>query len=364
MKPIAIPLLALVLAAPTTAQIRAGVFSRNTGTLNLMFRSGGSIKGKVLTVEGNRVHLEAEQGIATQKQWHNLSDFSNYSAYRIKSAVTPDTAEGQLALARFALEHDLSHLAERCVARARHLSKDPKVGADIIPAIQHHEAQKLENRFHRELGKGQISAARDTLKLLYFRHGKLYDNAMRAALAQKLDDRARALVVEAAEAKAARVTKAQDEAFAREVKPLQHDLQRARTDVERAMGGSRSFGRSIAALDTAITRYYRVNRRAERLMKKYDDRPELLKTVAALEEESARGWRDSLLNQASYYFTRTSYSKAYKNCNKILAKYPGDKRALSMRSRVERASKGGWGWGWGWGRPYSVLPPIGYGRRY
>jgi len=363
MKAITITLLALALAAPAAAQIPAGVYSNSTSELDLMFRSGRTIEGKVTKLEGNRVQLDVDQGIATQNQWHKLGEFTDYSAFRIKSAVTPETPEGELALARFANDHNLTMIARRCVAHARKLSKNPKLGADLIPAIEHREAKKLEKRFDRELARGDVAEARDTLRLLFHSHGKLYDNAKRTALSEKLAKRVHALHVAAAEARTKRRRTAQDEAFASEVRPLQRDLERARFDVSQAMNGNRrfSFSRSITELGFAIRHYDHVHRRAALLVKRYGDRPDLMQTVNAIQLESSRGWKDSLLDQASYYFTRTSYSEAFNDCNRILARYPNDKEALEMRSQIAVAAMGG-GWGWGYGQPYTILPPLGMSR--
>jgi hypothetical protein len=130
-------LLAVVLAAPSLgAQVHARYhYSTSTPLLTLMTVDGDVLHAEVLSLREEevrlRVHVADGQVIATRQ----LEEFDKTSRFDIREASAPEKPAAYLDLARLAVKEDLPHRARRNLARARKLTGDPTLGADVGAAL-------------------------------------------------------------------------------------------------------------------------------------------------------------------------------------------------------------------------------------
>ncbi|MHC4815292.1 MAG: hypothetical protein ACYTGW_08840 [Planctomycetota bacterium] len=324
-----------LLVVPSKNSIRTYVFTEKKAG-----KTG--IRGKIKKVQGDRVWLTVYKGSATWDETAKLDEFTPVSRFRIMQAVTPDTAEAQLGLARYGLAQDAPVQARYALRVARKLAGDPKLGADLEAELRKETATLLQARFHDSLAKGKIATARQTLRELNRHYSDVVSPDARSQLQAALETREADFKAQAAERRAKEATARQDKEFHRKLNPLRKRLERGQANVKRGLNAGSSMSKALGAFKRANSDLDRVVRGCEQLRKKYGNEPRYTSDINYVHEQGTRALTDSLLHSASILTSRGSFNKALGNVNKVLAMDSNNTRALAMRGRIEAAANEGW----------------------
>jgi tetratricopeptide (TPR) repeat protein len=322
---------------------------RGSGLRSYLLVDRTAVRGEVLRVDGESVLLRIPIAEGNMEWEYRLDRFTPASIYHIRAAVAPDDdAAVHLELAEFALGVDQVSLARASLANARQIAGDPGLGTALERRFAATEASKLEARFFRQLGDGDIDTAGRTLITLSRRFPEEITAERVATLQQELDrerDRRRGATAAAA---AKRVEGEQQDEQRRWLAALASELDGAHSAWEQALRSTGSFVQATELFDRAVTRGELVLRSAKGLEGAWADRPEAIRELDRLREDAERLVLDARLGSASQYLTRGSFSQAMESVNRILLDDPRNPQALAMRGRIETAANEAWGWYWTW----------------
>jgi hypothetical protein len=308
------------------------------------------LRGRVKRVAGKEVTFTVYQGPATWDEKHDLDMFTPPSQFRIMQVVTPDTAEAQLDLARWGLDHDAPTQANYALMTARSLAQDPNLGAGLHKSIREQTAARLRNRFQYELAQGRVATANQALRELNRYYADVVPANVLAQMNTSLQAREAQFRQDQQAKRAAEAVARKDKDFHRKLKPIQARVARGQADINRGLNAGSSMSKALNSFGNAIRDLDNALRACDRLHKEYGNEGTFTADLNYLHEQAQKSLTEALLNSASIYTARGSFNNALGNVNKILAYDPNNTRALAMRGRIESAANEGWGWGGGWGR--------------
>ncbi len=303
---------------------------------------------EVKSIDSGQATLTVFAGGGSLQRTIALSDFTPTSAFRaMESVASADDANAQLELAKFAADHGLVASARRSLSRARSISGDPKLGADIEATVAKSAANSMIDDFHELLKKGDLLAAQRKLDAATNRYPDEIDATRGQALAQELvaarADIERGERKEAADRAARDAAKEQD----RLLRPLRERLQRGQEAYKRALAESKNTGTASRLLDTAIQNFGTVLEGADELTQKHADDEGLTSEIGRLRASARSQQIAALLASGSLYLVRGSMNAAMGRVNQTLLLDPNNQQALALRGRIEIAANSnnsGWGW--------------------
>jgi len=348
--PLAIALV-LALAVPAAAQTSSDLLvipSKNsirTYVFKKKMNGKTGIRGRIQKVVGTKVTLTVYDGPATWDEHRDLDVFTPASQFRIKQCVTPDTADAQLDLARWGLDHDVPIQANYALRSARGIAKDPNLGAGLQKAIREKTAAQLKSRFQYNLAQGKLRTAEQSLRELNRHYADVVGANVRAQMKTSLEAREVAFKKERQEKRAQEAVAKKEKAFQRKLKPIRLRVERGQAGMRKGLNAGSSMSKALGSFRSATRDLDYAVRSCERLRKKYGN--DHAADLNYLQEQATSALTDALLHSASILTSRGSFNKALGNVNKVLARDPKNTRALAMRGRIETAANEGWGGGIG-----------------
>jgi hypothetical protein len=306
---------------------------------------GQTVHANVLGTQGDDVRLEVYVGGGKMVETRKMAAFDQESQFMIQHAVTPDTPDAYLKLAKSAIDAGLINSARRSLAKARSLAGDPSLGADIESSIGGRSVAVLEKHFEDDVKAGHTVDARRVLATLELRHGDAVPDQKRKAMQAEIDS----ILAQRKAAEAAREAAAETAREAKkrkqELEPAEHYLELAKRHRKTAMTSSAGSSEADDNYKRAVTDSQRALHDLDSLAKRHANDTELMSQLAPLRQDAQSTMVSSLMDGASVYMIHGRFNDAMTNVNRVLASNPTheqEQRANAMRARMEMAANRGW----------------------